>query len=143
MPDVLNDKPAANGSSYVIRSPERAAELGSRGGLATKARRAAINKPPDIRRIRTSMDKIQSLMLARPSPQAWDQLSRSYERLFKVWSYLARLPGPGVMRQLPQSNGSRPGVIDIEPEALTDVVQTQKEAKEPDPSPLDSLQGID
>ncbi len=117
--------------------------MGRSGAIATKDYFAAKIKVPDIRKLRARMDDLEKMMASKPEAQAYDQLSRSYERLFKVWVYLAGFPAPGVKRVAPDRSGAVRGVIDIEPEALPDVVQTQKPASEPDSSPLDNLQAID
>jgi len=147
MPNELKDSPeiessgknGANGSDserpWLIRSGSRAVALGRLGAKATQDYFAAKLKAPDIRRLRARMDDLERMMASRPEAQAYDQLSRSYERLFKVWVYLAGLPGPGVKRNAPERTGARSGVIDIEPEALPDAAIAK--------NPLDSLSEID
>lgn len=60
---------------------------------------------PDIARVRARLDKLDELMASADSDEAWDRLSRSYERLFRCWQVLSRTPGPGQLR--PDQPGKR------------------------------------
>jgi hypothetical protein len=51
-----------------------------------------------LSRVRVHMDRLHELMSKAKTDREWDNLSRAYERLFKVWCVLTRTPGPGNLK---------------------------------------------
>jgi hypothetical protein len=51
-----------------------------------------------LTRVCKQLDAIDKLMNDCKDAKSWDMLSRSKERLFKVFTHLANLPGPGQHR---------------------------------------------
>ena len=54
--------------------------------------------PISLSRVRTHLASLDSLMSRAKTDREWDNLSRAYERLFKVWCVLSQTPGPGNRR---------------------------------------------
>jgi hypothetical protein len=59
----------------------------------------------EISRVHSKLDKLDRLMDKAKTDREWDNLSRAYERLFKVWCWLTATPGPGQLR--PTGKGRR------------------------------------
>lgn len=57
---------------------------------------------PDSRRIRARLNEIERAMGAASNSQVWDQLSRAYERMFRVYCYILNVPAPGSRRPAPE-----------------------------------------
>jgi hypothetical protein len=56
---------------------------------------------PEALRVLERLNALDLLMSKAKTDREWDNLSRAYERMFKVWAYLTQTPGPGSLR--PQS----------------------------------------
>lgn len=114
---------------------ETAAEYARRSHLPTSARfkkeepakeeqpvTQEIPQPADstqtieLVRVRKRLDALDALMDAAETDKEWDNYSRSYERIFKAWCWLAGIPNPGSMRPSKATTTRRPTVSPIEPE---------------------------
>jgi len=56
----------------------------------------------DASRVRVRLETLDSLMAKAKTDREWDNLSRAYDRMFRVWCVLARTPGPGNRRPAPE-----------------------------------------
>jgi len=74
---------------------ENAAFYAMRGNQSPKR---FLDAPPDIRQIRARMNEIERKMRTAANSKTLDELTRCYERLFKVWAHLANSPAPGQRR---------------------------------------------
>lgn len=57
-----------------------------------------VPRDTELARVRERLDKLDELMSSATTDREWDNLSRAYERMFRAWTYLANIPGPGNMR---------------------------------------------
>src|SRR5262249_7428199 len=51
-----------------------------------------------LSRVRVHMQRLHELMDKAKTDREWDNLSRAYERLFKIWMVLTKTPGPGQLK---------------------------------------------
>jgi hypothetical protein len=113
---------------------QNAAYMGRRGQAAKKAAeaeraaRAALTPvqsgplaegnlgEESLSRVRVHMDRLHALMAKAKTDREWDNLSRAYERLFKVWMVLTKTPGPGQLKHKEQHPGPRREMPRVLPE---------------------------
>lgn len=109
-----------------------AAEMGRRSAELRKQReQAAQDKPLDIpslslatvepteplheldlARVRQRLDTLDALMAKAETDRQWDNLSRAYERMFKVWMVLSKTPLPGSLKPI---SPRQPKATQVEP----------------------------
>jgi hypothetical protein len=56
----------------------------------------------DASRVRMRLETLDSLMSKAKTDREWDNLSRAYDRMFRVWCVLTQTPGPGNRRPAPE-----------------------------------------
>jgi len=54
--------------------------------------------PDEVSRVRAQIEALNEQLDSCTEPDDWDCLTRSKERLFKQWVYLAGIPGPGNLK---------------------------------------------
>lgn len=52
----------------------------------------------NIAQVRDRLTALDCMMANAKTDREWDNLSRAYERMFKIWCVLTRTPGPGNLR---------------------------------------------
>src|SRR5689334_12790453 len=60
----------------------------------------------DVACMRERLESLDRLMARAKTDREWDNLSRAYERLFRIWMVLTKTPGPGNRKPAPER--SRP-----------------------------------
>lgn len=78
--------------------------------------------PLTLSQVREKLQTLDQMMQQAETDREWDNLSRAYERIFKVWCYLAGLPGPGNRRPAPE----RRQPSQVQPEPVPIVPQQDK-----------------
>ena len=111
---------------------ETAAEMGRRSAALRKQReeqRALILAEPPLQtmletdnrlgraeRTRKQLDLIDQMIDQSDDADVLDALTRSKERLFRIWAHLAGIPGPGNLKPSSKPSQSKPRTI--EPTAM-------------------------
>jgi hypothetical protein len=62
---------------------------------------------PEALRVLERLNALDALMAKAKTDREWDNLSRAYERMFKVWAYLTQTPGPGNLRPATPKHSNR------------------------------------
>jgi hypothetical protein len=104
-------------------TPENAREMAARSMAARKAtkiqRDAQAACPPlpavppadenqegiSVSCVRARLQTLDALMAKAKTDREWDNLSRAYDRLFRVWCTLTGTPGPGNRKPSEQKSG--------------------------------------
>jgi hypothetical protein len=60
-----------------------------------------------VSRVRARLQTLDALMAKAKSDREWDNLSRAFDRLFRVWCVLTGTPGPGNRKPSEPKRGSR------------------------------------
>lgn len=99
-------------------SSANAKAMAARSAAARQAAKAQRDVPPapaavqagangdqalgiDASRVRVRLETLDSLMAKAKTDREWDNLSRAYDRLFKVLMVVTRTPGPGQYKSRP------------------------------------------
>ncbi len=65
--------------------------------------------------VRARLETLNALMSKAKSDREWDNLTRAYDRMFRVWCVLTKTPGPGNRKLAPERPASRqPGAWAVE-----------------------------
>ena len=83
--------------------------------------------------VRARLETLDALMSKAKSDREWDNLTRAYDRMFRVWCVLTKTPGPGNRKPAPEPRTpARPYWLGVEPTLPTVPVSTP-EAQTPVP----------
>lgn len=52
--------------------------------------------------VRARLDTLDGLMAKAKTDREWDNLTRAYDRMFRVWCVLTKTPGPGNLKPRPE-----------------------------------------
>ena len=52
--------------------------------------------------VRARLETLDTLMSKAKSDREWDNLTRAYDRMFRVWCVLTKTPGPGSRKPRPE-----------------------------------------
>jgi hypothetical protein len=115
-------------------TPQNAREMAARSVAARRAAKIQRDIPPapffvqsgssgdksleiDPARVRVRLETLDALMGKAKTDREWDNLSRAYDRLFRVWCTLTRTPGPGNYRPkaVPERRRELPVPVVVEP----------------------------
>jgi hypothetical protein len=67
-----------------------------------------------VSRVRARLETLDALMSKAKTDREWDNLSRAFDRLFRVWCVLTKTPGPGNRRPGREREDRRPAAWRIE-----------------------------
>ena len=69
---------------------------------------------------RARLETLDALMSKAKSDQEWDNLTRAFDRLFRVWCVMAKTPGPGNSKPAPELRSpGRVSWLQVEPTVPT------------------------
>jgi len=112
---------AANAREMAARSvtARKAAEAKRTASLASAPLQATPATDTDsgisVSCVRARLETLDALMSKAKSDREWDNLSRAFDRLFRVWCVLTNTPGPGNLRPRMPSGRTFRGWLSGEP----------------------------
>src|ERR1035441_10358966 len=100
-------------------TPANSREMAARSVAARKAAEAERNGKPasiplqatpptgtdsgiSLACVRARLETLDDMMAKAKSDREWDNLTRAYDRMFRVWCVLTKTPGPGNRKPAPE-----------------------------------------
>lgn len=68
----------------------------------------------NVASVRARLETLDGMMSRAKTDREWDNLTRAYDRMFRVWCVLTKTPGPGNRKPAPERPDRR-GVIQLQP----------------------------
>lgn len=97
---------SANAREMAAKSAAMRQAIGEAFRASRSAEQATAPLPANpiinVDNVRSRLETLDQLMSKAKTDREWDNLSRAYERLFKVYVHLAGLPGPGQRKPAPE-----------------------------------------